>query len=68
MNNKYNFKYIIYSYKRNIYYCVLVISILYNNYMYRLNKYKVPRLIEKMEVVVVNNKTNKISYVLEKIN
>ena len=68
MNNKYNFKYIIYSYKRNIYYCVLVISILYNNYMYRLKKYKVPRLIEKMEVVVVNNKTNKISYVLYKIN
>ena len=64
MNNKYNFKYIIYSYKRNIYYCVLVISISYNNYMYRLKKYKVPRLIEKMEVVVVNNKTNKISYVL----
>lgn len=64
MNNKYNFKYIIYSYKRNIYYCVLVISILYNNYMYRLKKYKVPRLIEKMEVVVVNNKTNKILYVL----
>ena len=64
MNNKYNFKYIIYSYTRNIYYCVLVISILYNNYMYRLKKYKVPRLIEKMEVVVVNNKTNKISYVL----
>ena len=68
MNNKYNFKYIIYSYKRNIYYCVLVISILYNNYMYRLKKYKVPRLIEKMEVVVVNNKTNKISYVLYKID
>ena len=64
MNNKYNFIYIIYRYKRNIYYCVLVISILYNNYMYRLKKYKVPRLIEKMEVVVVNNKTNKISYVL----
>ena len=64
MNNKYNFIYIIYSYKRNIYYFVLVISILYNNYMYRLKKYKVPRLIEKMEVVVVNNKTNKISYVL----
>ena len=64
MNNKYNFIYIIYSYKRNIYYYVLVISILYNNYMYRLKKYKVPRLIEKMEVVVVNNKTNKISYVL----
>lgn len=64
MNNKYNFIYIIYSYKRNIYYCVLVIYILYNNYMYRLKKYKVPRLIEKMEVVVVNNKTNKISYVL----
>ena len=64
MNNKYNFIYIIYSYKRNIYYCVLVISILYNNYMYRLKKYKVPRLIEKMEVVVVNNKTNKISDVL----
>ena len=64
MNNKYNFIYIIYSYKRNIYYCVLVISILYNNYMNRLKKYKVPRLIEKMEVVVVNNKTNKISYVL----
>ena len=64
MNNKYNFIYIIYSYKRNIYYCVLVISILYNNYMYRLKKYKVPRLKEKMEVVVVNNKTNKISYVL----
>lgn len=64
MNNKYNFIYIIYSYKRNIYYCVLVISILYNNYMYRLKKYKVPRLIEKMEVVVVNNKMNKISYVL----
>ena len=64
MNNKYNFIYIIYSYKRNIYYCVLVISILYNNYMYRLKKYKVPRLIEKKEVEVVNNKTNKISYVL----
>ena len=64
MNNKYNFIYIIYRYKRNIYYCVLVIYILYNNYMYRLKKYKVPRLIEKMEVVVVNNKTNKISYVL----